>query len=144
MHDLKGGLEVTVVDILRPYARKVRTLLAGSTRMKSYPSYQDAFRHCGRGYEDRELAEVMLAKTRMLLEGDLLPILYAPFVDALMQSISAAANSGSTPVRVLDFGGSFGLYYFVGRQLASPPRFGGPLWSRRPWPALGGHWLRKA
>jgi putative methyltransferase (TIGR04325 family) len=108
-----------VPGLLRPYVRKARAFLARPASTRPYASYQDALSHCGHGYEDQELAEVMLAKTQMLLRSDLGAVLYPPFVNALMDSISASRGNG--PVRVLDFGGSFGLYYFLCRQLASFP-----------------------
>ena len=38
---------------------------------ETYPDYASALRHCGEGYDDRQLAEVTLAKTRAILSSDL-------------------------------------------------------------------------
>ncbi len=90
-------------------------------KLDAYPSFAAALSQCGYGYEDPQLAEVMLVKTQRLLAGDLRKIIYAPFVSALQESIASVAKSSRRPVRVLDFGGNFGLYYFLALQITATP-----------------------
>ena len=86
---------------------------------ETYPDYESALRHCGDAYAGRELAEVTLKKTLAILSVDLKTALYQPNSDATLTAVSLV--SGRSP-RVLDFGGSFGLHYFLAKQSA-PRRF---------------------
>lgn len=86
---------------------------------ETYPDYASALSHCGDAYYSRELAEVTLKKTLAILSSDLKIALYPPNSDATLTAVSLI--SGRSP-RVLDFGGSFGLHYFLAKQSA-PRRF---------------------
>ena len=86
---------------------------------QTYPDYASALQHCGYGYDSRELAEVTLKKTLAILSTDLKTALHPPNTDATLTALSLV--SGRSP-RILDFGGSFGVHYFLAKQSA-PRRF---------------------
>ena len=93
--------------------------MEGFSGLETFPDYETALKHCGEGYGDRELAEVTLKKTLAILSSDLKIALYPPNTDATLTAVSLI--SGRSP-RVLDFGGSFGIHYFLAKQSA-PRRF---------------------
>lgn len=78
-----------------------------------YPDYEAALRHCGDGYDDRELAEVTLKKTLAILSSDLKLALHPPNSEATLTAVSLIPGK---ELRVLDFGGSFGPHYFLAKQ----------------------------
>jgi len=78
-----------------------------------YPDYDTALKHCGGAYDDRELAELTLKKTLAILSSDLKQALYPPNSQATLTALSVI--SGNEP-RILDFGGSFALHYFLAKQ----------------------------
>lgn len=80
---------------------------------ETYPDYASALRHCGEGYDDRQLAEVTLKKTQAILSSDLKTALYPPNSDATLTGVSLIPGR---ELRVLDFGGSFGPHYFLAKQ----------------------------
>src|SRR5262245_3538838 len=80
---------------------------------ETYPDYQSALRHCGDGYDDRELARVTLAKTLGILSSDLKAALHPPNTDATLTAVSLVPEREP---RILDFGGSFGSHYFLAKQ----------------------------
>ena len=80
---------------------------------ETYPDYASALKMCGAGYEDRQLAEVTLAKTQAILSSDLKLALYPPNAEATLTGVSLLPGK---ELRVLDFGGSFGPHYFLAKQ----------------------------
>ncbi len=80
---------------------------------ETYPDYASALQHCGEGYDDRQLAEVTLAKTQAILSSDLKIALYPPNTDATLTALSLVTGK---ELRILDFGGSFGPHYFLAKQ----------------------------
>jgi putative methyltransferase (TIGR04325 family) len=87
--------------------------MAAYPATETYPDYASALRQCGEGYDDRQLAEVTLAKTRAILSSDLKAALHPPNSDATLTSVSLIPGR---ELRVLDFGGSFGPHYFLAKQ----------------------------
>lgn len=82
--------------------------------LTTYPDYAAANKHCGSDINaDRELAEITLFKTRTALSGDLKPVLYPPNAEATLTALQLIP---AKEPRILDFGGSFGLHYFLARQ----------------------------
>ena len=80
---------------------------------ETYQDYETALKHCGEGYDDRELAVVTLQKTLAILSSDLKMALYPPNAAATLTAVSLIP--GKEP-RILDFGGSFGPHYFLAKQ----------------------------
>lgn len=80
---------------------------------ETYPDYATALKQCGDGECDRELAEVTLAKTLAILSGDLKLTLYPPNSDATLTAVRLVPAKEPC---ILDFGGSFGLHYFLAKQ----------------------------
>lgn len=78
-----------------------------------YPDYATALELCGDINQDRELAEVTLNKIRRILSNDLKAVLYPPNADATLTALRVVPGNEK---RVLDFGGSFGLHYFLAKQ----------------------------
>ncbi len=78
-----------------------------------YPDYAAALEQCGDVNQDRELAEVTLNKTLRILSNDLKAVLYPPNADATLTALRLVPGNEK---RVLDFGGSFGLHYFLAKQ----------------------------
>jgi putative methyltransferase (TIGR04325 family) len=80
---------------------------------ETYPDYATALEQCGDINQDRELAEVTLNKTLGIRSNDLKVVLYPPNADATLTALRIVPGSEK---RVLDFGGSFGLHYFLAKQ----------------------------
>ncbi|MGH7489273.1 MAG: methyltransferase, TIGR04325 family, partial [bacterium] len=80
---------------------------------ETYPDYATALKHCGEGYDDRELAEVTLKKTLAILSSDLRLALHPPNSEATLTAVSIIPGKGP---RILDYGGSFGPHYFLSKQ----------------------------
>jgi putative methyltransferase (TIGR04325 family) len=80
---------------------------------ETYPDYTTALRECGDINQDRELAEVTQNKTLGIRSNDLKVVLYPPNADATLTALRIVPGSEK---RVLDFGGSFGLHYFLAKQ----------------------------
>ena len=79
-----------------------------ATRHVAYPNYSAAFRTCGDGYENSDLATTIMYKTQRLEEIDAKTYTYewlAPVVAAI-----AYLRAPGRPVRLLDFGGAFGAH----------------------------------
>ncbi len=100
---------------------------------ETYPDYASALETCGEVHEDRELADVTLAKTLAILSGGLKVALYPPNADATLTSVSIIPGK---ELRVLDFGGSFGLHYFLAKQCV-PKRYRWAVVETRMIAALG-------
>jgi putative methyltransferase (TIGR04325 family) len=80
---------------------------------ETYPDYATAVSECGDINQDRELAEVTLNKTLGIRSNDLKVVLYPPNADATLTALRIVPGNEK---RVLDFGGSFGLHYFLVKQ----------------------------
>jgi len=100
--------------------------IAGTWRLRSrsaaqaYPSYADALRLCGDGYESDDLARTVLAKTVAALEQDISVMVAQHSTMATLLAVLEASAVCPDPVRVLDFGGAFGVAYFLIRQKGIP------------------------
>lgn len=77
---------------------------------ETYPDYASALRHCGEGYDDRQLAEVTLAKTRAILSSDLKAALHPPNADATLTGVSlipggncAFSTSAAVSARIISW-----------------------------------------
>lgn len=100
-------------DLIPPIvARKLSA--AREARGRTFASYAEALRASGAGYNDDELATVVLAKTKA--------------ANSVNQSLTAATLLALTiaesvshreDLRVLDFGGAFGTSYFLVREAAA-------------------------
>ena len=93
---------------------------------ETYPDYTTALRECGDINQDRELAEITLNKTLGILSNDLKVVLYPPNADATLTALRIVPGNEK---RVLDFGGSFGLHYFLAKQCTCPTAIVG-RWSK--------------
>jgi len=80
---------------------------------ETYPDYESALKHCGDGYDDRQLAEVTLVKTLGILSSDLKVALHPPNSDATLTAVRLVP---AKEPRILDFGGRFGPHYFLAKQ----------------------------
>jgi putative methyltransferase (TIGR04325 family) len=75
-----------------------------------YASFADAMRQCQAGYEDDELARVILAKTKIALTRELPDLFWDQGGGTFLAIPYAAAVMRQRPLRVLDFGGSYGFH----------------------------------
>ena len=82
-----------------------------------FESYQNAAAVCGAGYNDRILTDMVVAKTKIMSLNPLGVPLTSDPTAILTTAIAAIAASGSSPIRVLDFGGAAGHHYFYSKAL---------------------------
>jgi putative methyltransferase (TIGR04325 family) len=101
---------------IRPLVYHMRIVRAIPRPVAAYPSYEVALAACGPGYADSELADVVMQMTRQLLSTNIRRHLYEPNVRAALKALRL-----SSATRVLDFGGSCGLHYFVAKQQTGRP-----------------------
>lgn len=90
-----------------------------------FPSFDEALRKCGKaGYDDEELAKTVYEKTvRDNMEGRGLCARLSKYHRDVYSILLALVNDfGEREVRVLDFGGACGEYYFAIRSKADPRR----------------------
>ena len=74
-----------------------------------YPTYEAALADCGDGYLSEDLAETIFAKHRGF---DRERLRSTSYMFAAMAQIGAAyARPDGRPLRVLDYGGQFGLHF---------------------------------
>jgi putative methyltransferase (TIGR04325 family) len=71
------------------------------------------------GYGDMQLADAIFAKSLALTDQDILNMPASTGLDRTALALTTAALTCCPPLRVLDFGGAFGLHYRVAR-LALP------------------------
>ncbi len=81
-----------------------------------HESYAHALGHCGAGYDDDEIAAVVVAKQHALSDG-LRTGSVALDLGATRTLVGVAAAHGRSPLRVLDLGGAAGLHYAVARSV---------------------------
>ena len=81
--------------------------------LETFPDYESALKHCGEGYDDRQLAEVTMAMILAVLPSDLKIALHAPNTNATLTALQLVP---AREPHVLDFGGSFGPHYFLAKQ----------------------------
>ncbi len=85
-----------------------------------FSNYQDALKLCTTdAYEERELIEVILKKTKRFsenLKSEAIPISETAAY-SLLSAINPIIESQSNGIRVLDFGGACGAHYFQFRSL---------------------------
>jgi len=115
---------MTFRDFIPPVITRIRAALRDRPAVPepTAPSFDAALRMCGSGYSDDQLAQVILTKSVAAAGQDVAAIV-GPLQTAttLLAVMTAAAQSRSRPLRVLDFGGAFGLSHFLARQRTRMP-----------------------
>jgi putative methyltransferase (TIGR04325 family) len=103
-------------DFVPPIAvAAARKLLGRKGKRQQYPSYAAALAECSdNAYENRDIVQVVLEKTKRLRAATLYPHVNATNA-YLMVSLLQKAVSGS--ISVLDFGGACGYHYFLARGI---------------------------
>lgn len=108
---------MTVRDFVPPIAVAAARKLLGrqGNHRQQYPSYAAALAECSdNAYENRDIVQVVLEKTKRLRAATLYPHVNATNA-YLMVSLLQKAASGS--ISVLDFGGACGYHYFLARGI---------------------------
>jgi len=115
---------MTFRDFIPPVITRMRAALRNrpAAPEPTPSSFDAALRMCGSGYSDDQLAQVILTKSIAAAAQDV-ALVVGPFQTAttLLAVMTAAAQSRSHPLRVLDFGGAFGLSYFLAKQRTRMP-----------------------
>ena len=103
--------------------RRFRTSAFGRTAaapagMQLFASYEQALERCG-GYEERDLLDVIEAKTRIFRDNPAPPALSESEVHSLLALTACALETTGPAIKVLDFGGACGAHYYHLRRLTA-------------------------
>jgi putative methyltransferase (TIGR04325 family) len=120
MLNMKPIIKLLIPPILWPVVfRLKRTFHTHTLRLKrtfhthTYPTFAAAAADCGAGYANTELTRITLEKTLIARQKELPDISWTQGAAIYIGLTYAAALLPSRPLRVLDFGGSFGFHGMI-------------------------------
>ncbi len=112
-----------IKELIPPIIWKILLKTTGQTIPNSHQvflNYQDALKLCTTdAYEERELIEVILKKTKRFsenLKSEIIPISETAAY-SLLSAVNPIIESKTNNINVLDFGGACGAHYFNLRSL---------------------------
>ncbi len=91
-----------------------------ASREPVFPTYDAAVQSSGRDYNDTELANLVLRKTKAFVQTDVAKNIcdhQAMCTLVAINTAAAACQRGTKPLRVLDFGGALGTSYYLAKAL---------------------------
>lgn len=91
-----------------------------ASREPVFPTFDAAMQSRGKGYNDTELANLVLRKTKAFVQTDVVKGIsdhQAMCTLVAINTAAAASQRGMKPLRVLDFGGALGTSYYLAKAL---------------------------
>lgn len=85
---------------------------------RTFNSYGDALSHCGKGYEDDDIAPYVIAeKTKIYRDAVLSAKPFLMDIFAMRTYVGLSFALSGSELNVIDFGGACGIHYFIAKQL---------------------------